>query len=101
MCFDACGDVDYYFRSSFSVSEAAGVSEASIAVDRKSTGHTLADGPSNEADYLCVILFSLYLACRLWRRVVTLAVTDNTVLRSCFSASKGSGVPGASTAVNR
>jgi hypothetical protein len=101
MCFDASGDVDYYLRSCFSASEGAGVSEASIAVDRKSMGHTVADRPSNEPDYLCVILFSLYLACRLWRRVVTLAVTNNTVLRSCFSASKGSDVSGASTAVYR
>jgi hypothetical protein len=26
MCFDACGDVDYYFRSGFSVLQGAGVS---------------------------------------------------------------------------
>jgi hypothetical protein len=39
----ACGDVDYYFRSGFSASEGAGVSEASIAVDRKCMGHTVAD----------------------------------------------------------
>jgi hypothetical protein len=42
-CFDDCGDVDYYFRSGFSASEGAGVSEASIAVDSKCMGHTLAD----------------------------------------------------------
>jgi hypothetical protein len=35
-CFDACGDVDCYFRSVFSASEGAGVLVASIAVDRKS-----------------------------------------------------------------
>jgi hypothetical protein len=33
-CCDACGDGEYYFRSGFSASEGAGVSEASTAVDR-------------------------------------------------------------------
>jgi hypothetical protein len=42
-CFDACGDVDYYFRSGFSTSEGADVSEASSAVDRKCMGHKVAD----------------------------------------------------------
>jgi hypothetical protein len=32
----------------------AGVSEASIAVDRKSMGHKVADRSSNEADFLCI-----------------------------------------------
>jgi hypothetical protein len=45
---------DYYFRSGFSASESAGVSEASTAVDRKSMGHTVADRSSNEADSLCI-----------------------------------------------
>jgi hypothetical protein len=31
-----------------------GVSEASIAVDRKSMGHTVADRSSNEAEFLCI-----------------------------------------------
>jgi hypothetical protein len=53
-CCDACGDGEYYFRSGFPASKGAGVSEASIAVDRKSMGHTLADRSSNEADFLCV-----------------------------------------------
>jgi hypothetical protein len=53
-CFDACGDVDFYFRSGFPVSKGAGVSGVSIAVDRKSMGHTVADRSSNEADFLCV-----------------------------------------------
>jgi hypothetical protein len=53
-CCDACGDGKYYFRSGFSPSEGAGVSEASIAVDRKSMGHTVADRSSNEADFLCI-----------------------------------------------
>jgi hypothetical protein len=42
-CCDACGDMEYYFRSRFLTSEGAGVSVASIAVDRKSMGHTVAD----------------------------------------------------------
>jgi hypothetical protein len=44
---------------------------ASTAVDRKSMGHTMADRSSNEADFLCIFL---YLAWRLWKSVVTLAV---------------------------
>jgi hypothetical protein len=54
--FDACGDVDYYFRSAFSASKGAGVSVASIAVDRKSIRHTLPDRSSNEADSVCIFL---------------------------------------------
>jgi hypothetical protein len=42
-CFDACVDVDYYFRSGSSASEVADVSGTSIAVDRKCMGHTVAD----------------------------------------------------------
>jgi hypothetical protein len=42
------------FRSGFSASESAGVSGTSIAVDRKSIGHTVADRSSNEADFLCI-----------------------------------------------
>jgi hypothetical protein len=53
-CCDACGDGEYYFRSGFSASEGDSVSEASIAVDRKSMGHTVADRSLNEADFLCI-----------------------------------------------
>jgi hypothetical protein len=35
-CCDVCGDGEYYFRSGFLLSADASVSEASIAVDRKS-----------------------------------------------------------------
>jgi hypothetical protein len=66
---------EYYFRSRLSASEDAGVSEASTAVDRKSMGHKMADRSSNEADFLCILL---YLAWRLWKSVVTLAVKGNT-----------------------
>jgi hypothetical protein len=40
-CCDACGDGEYYFRSSFPALQGDGVSDASTAVDRKSTGHTV------------------------------------------------------------
>jgi hypothetical protein len=53
MRFDACGDRDYRYRSGFLASEGAGVSGASIAVDRKSMGLTEAYQSSNEADFLC------------------------------------------------
>jgi nitrate reductase NapE component len=53
-CCDACGDGEYYFRSGCSASEGAGVSEASIAVDRKSMGHTVAERSWKEADFLCI-----------------------------------------------
>jgi hypothetical protein len=39
-------------------------------------GHTVDDRSSNEADFLCILL---YLAWRLWKGVVTLAVTGNTI----------------------
>jgi hypothetical protein len=39
-------------------------------------GHTVDDRSSNEADFLCILL---YLAWRLWQGVVTLAVTMNTI----------------------
>jgi hypothetical protein len=88
-CCDACREKEYYFRSIFSASEGAGVSEASIAVDRKSIGHKMADRSSNEADFLCILL---YLAWRLWKSVVTLAVKGNTISGRHFSVSEGAGV---------
>jgi hypothetical protein len=42
-CCDACGDGEYYFRSGFPALQGDGVSEASTAVDRKSTGHTVGE----------------------------------------------------------
>jgi hypothetical protein len=39
-------------------------------------GHKMADRSSNEADFLCILL---YLAWRLRKSVVTLAVTGNTI----------------------
>jgi hypothetical protein len=55
-CCDACGDGEYYFSSCFSASEGGGVSWASVAVERKSMGHTVADRSSNEADSLFIFL---------------------------------------------
>jgi hypothetical protein len=68
---------------------------ASIAVDRKSMGQTVADRSSNEADFLCILL---YLAWRLWKSVVTLAVTGNTISGRFFLFQrvpefKGHGLP--------
>jgi hypothetical protein len=80
-CCDACGDGEYYLRSGFSASEGAGVSEASTAVDRKSMGHTVADR-SRERSRLSV--YFLCLAWRLWKSVVTLAVTGNTISGRVF-----------------
>jgi hypothetical protein len=37
-----------------SASESAGVSEASVVVDRKSMGNAVADRSSNETDFLCI-----------------------------------------------
>jgi hypothetical protein len=54
---------------------------ASTVDDRKSMGHTMADRSSNEADFLCILL---YLAWRLWKSVVTLAVTRNTISGRVF-----------------
>jgi hypothetical protein len=42
---------------------------------------TMADRSSNEADFLCILL---YLAWRLWKSVVTLAVTGNTICGQFF-----------------
>jgi hypothetical protein len=61
-------------------------------------GHTVADRSSNEADFLCILL---YLAWRLWKGVVTLAVTGNTISGRVFRVSEGAGVSLASTAVDR
>jgi hypothetical protein len=55
--------------------------DASIAVDRKSMGHTMADRSSNEADFLCIWL---YLAWRLWKSVVTLVVRGDTISGQAF-----------------
>jgi hypothetical protein len=40
-CCDACGDGEYYFRSSFPASKGDGVSGALTSIDWKSTGHTV------------------------------------------------------------
>jgi hypothetical protein len=43
ICCDACGDGEYCFRSGFSASEGALITDASSAVDRQSMGHTVAE----------------------------------------------------------
>jgi hypothetical protein len=53
-CCDACGDEEYYFMSGSSASQAVSISEASIAVDRKSMVHTVAGWSRKDADYLCI-----------------------------------------------
>jgi hypothetical protein len=52
-CCDACGDEEYYFRSDFPASESASISESSNAVDRKLTGHTVADQSWNLKPTFC------------------------------------------------
>jgi hypothetical protein len=44
-------------------------------------GHKVADRSSNEADFLCILLF---LAWRLWKSVVTLAMKGNTISGRLF-----------------
>jgi hypothetical protein len=53
-CCDASGDGEYYFHSNFSVLEVDSVSEASTAVDRKSTGHTVGELYWNDVNFLCI-----------------------------------------------
>jgi hypothetical protein len=53
-CCDGCGDGEYYFRSCCLASEDVGVSEASIVVDRKSMGHTVAERSWKDADFVCI-----------------------------------------------
>jgi hypothetical protein len=51
---DACGDRVYILRSYCSAAGVAGVSGASIAVELKSVGHSVADRSSNEVDFQCI-----------------------------------------------
>jgi hypothetical protein len=80
-CCDACGDGENYFGPVFSTLQGDSVRGASIAVDRKSTGHTVGELQWKDPDFLCI---SLYLAWRLWKSVVTLAVTGNTISGRVF-----------------
>jgi hypothetical protein len=97
-CCDACRDGEYYFRSVFWVSKGAGVSWASTAVNRKSMRHTMADRSSNEADFLCILL---YLAWRLWKECCDASRDWEYYFRSDFSVSEGAGVSLVSIAVER
>jgi hypothetical protein len=96
-CCDACGDGEYYFRSKVSTIRGDGVSEASTAVDRKST-ETYGWLVTVERRRLSV--YFLYLAWRLWKSVVTLAVTGVLFPVEGFDV-PGDGVSEASTAVDR
>jgi hypothetical protein len=65
----------------FRRSQGDGVSEASTAVDRKSMGHTVVSGIVERRR---LSVYFLYLAWRLWKSVVTLAVTGNTISGRVF-----------------
>jgi hypothetical protein len=78
---DACGDEEYYFSSCFPASEGTGVSEASVAVDRKSI-KKYGGCAVVERNRLSVHFLSL--AWRLWKSVVTLAVTGDTISGGVF-----------------
>jgi hypothetical protein len=74
---DACGDGNMLLPVRFfSVCGCRSVLRASVAVDRKSMGHTVAERSWKDADFLCN---SLYKAWRLWERVVSLAMRGNTI----------------------
>jgi hypothetical protein len=42
-CWGACGDREYYFLSEFLASKCADISDASMFVDQRSMGHTVAE----------------------------------------------------------
>jgi hypothetical protein len=52
-CCDGGGDREYYFLSSCLASHGADVLGASIVVDRKSIGHTVAERSWKYADFVC------------------------------------------------
>jgi hypothetical protein len=57
-CCDGGGDGEYCFRSSCLASHGADVLGASIVVDRKSMGHTVAERSLKDAD--CVVFFPVF-----------------------------------------
>jgi hypothetical protein len=84
-----------------SASEGAGVSEASIAVDRKSMGFTVADGLWNEADFLCIFLCLSCICMAVMGKCCDACGDREYYFRSGFLATEGAGVSEASTAVDR
>jgi hypothetical protein len=96
-CCDACGDGEYYFRSGFRRQRC-----------RCFRRHRLPlTGSRWDIRWLIAVVersrlsvYFLYLAWRLWKSVVTLAVTGNTI-SGRFSASEGVGVTEASIVVDR
>jgi hypothetical protein len=72
-CCDACRDWVILFPvDCFRFQRVQEFHGASTTVDRKSMRHTMADRSSNEADFLCILL---YLAWRLCKSNVTLVIT--------------------------
>jgi hypothetical protein len=53
-CWDACGDGEYYFLSGCLTPGVAVVRVATIAVYRKSMGHTVDERWWKDADFLCI-----------------------------------------------
>jgi hypothetical protein len=78
-CCDACGEGEYYFRSSSLTTDGADVSGASIVFDRKSMGQTVAERSWKVAEVVCISCMCL--AWRLRKSFLTLAVTGNTIYR--------------------
>jgi hypothetical protein len=66
----------YHFLSCCLASRMPVIRFASITVDRKSMGRTVAERSWKDANFVCIYL---YLAWRLWESAVTLAVTGNTI----------------------
>jgi hypothetical protein len=53
-CCDACGDGEYYFLVGLFGARGGRCLRASIAVDRKSMGHTVDERWWKDADFLCI-----------------------------------------------
>jgi hypothetical protein len=88
-CCDACGDGEYYFRSK--VFRRFGVT----VCHRHRRPLTEVDeiyGWLVTVERRRLSVYFLYLAWRLWKSVVTLAVTGNTISGRSFSTLQGDGV---------
>jgi hypothetical protein len=83
---DACGVGDFYFRSGLTSIQSGRISGASNAVHQKSTGNTLVSYSGRRR----LSVYFLYLAWRLWKSVVTLAVSGNTISGRDFIVQSGS-----------
>jgi hypothetical protein len=74
-CCDACGDGNTISGRVVRRHRVLMSERTSIAVSRKSMEHTVAERSGKDADFVCF----LYLVWWLWKSVVTLAVTWNTI----------------------